>query len=133
MLSTLSRYATPLRLPCKICKSNLQLNDKPPLSHPDSYITTTERCCTHHVPVVEDCSEFGNFVITLMQCFYADRLESGHPRGVIKIDFRLTNVLVYNYVYSNGDGHVTNFIEPTDDVMTVVVIVWVALRTCTAY
>ena len=29
-LSTFSRYATPMRLPCKICKSNLQLNEKHP-------------------------------------------------------------------------------------------------------
>ena len=29
--------------------------------------------------------------------------------------FFLTSVLVYIYEYSNGDGHVTNSIEPDDD------------------
>jgi hypothetical protein len=42
--------------------------------------------------------------------------------GAIKIGFRLTNGLVSNYEYSNGDSHVTNSIEPTDDVMTVATI-----------
>ena len=50
-----------------------------------------------------------------MQCRYTARLERDHPLGAIKIDFSLTNRLVSNYEYSNG--HVTNSIEPTDDVM----------------
>jgi hypothetical protein len=39
--------------------------------------------------------------------------------GRNKIDFRLINGLVSNYQYSNGDAHVTNPIEPADNVMTV--------------
>ena len=49
-LSTLSRYATPLRLPCKTCKSNLQLKEK----HSQTVILPpTEHCCTHHVAVMK--------------------------------------------------------------------------------
>ena len=55
------------------------------------------------------------------------QVERGHPQSAIKIYFRLTNGLVSNYEYSNGDGHVTNSIEPVDD--AVAVILWIALRT----
>jgi hypothetical protein len=60
-----------------------------------------------------------------MQCFYAARLESGHPRGAINIDFRLTNGLVSNYEYSNGDGQIlssTNDAAYRDDVLTAQVV-----------
>jgi hypothetical protein len=40
----------PWRLPCMTCKSN---NLKK--SIPDGYTATTERCCTHQVPVMK-CS-----------------------------------------------------------------------------
>ena len=69
-------------------------------------------------------------LITFKSCnaVYATRRERGHPRGVIKLYVRLTNGLVSNYEYSNGDDHVTNSIEPSDDVMTVAIVVLVALR-----
>jgi len=57
-----------------------------------------------------------------MQCFYATRLEHVHPLGVKKCDFRLTNGLVSNYEYSNGDGHMTNSVDPADDVMSVATV-----------
>jgi hypothetical protein len=57
-----------------------------------------------------------------MQCFYAARPEHSHPRGAVKIYFNLTNWLIPNYKYSNGDGHVTNSIKTADDVMTVAAI-----------
>jgi hypothetical protein len=50
------------------------------------------------------------------------RLERDHPQGAMKIEFCLTNGLVSNYEYSNRNGHVTNSIEPVDDVMTVAVV-----------
>jgi hypothetical protein len=62
---------------------------------------------------------------------YAARIECGHPQSAIKIYFRLTSGLVSNCEYCNGDGHVTNSIEPADD--AVAVILWVALRTDAAY
>jgi hypothetical protein len=68
-----------------------------------------------------------------MQCLYATRLEYVHPRGAIKIDFLLTNGLISNYKYSNGDGHVANSIKPTNDVMTVAAVLWVALRVGAAH
>ena len=46
-----------------------------------------------------------------MQCFYATRLKHGHARDAIKIDFRMTNGLVSNYEYCNGDGHMINSID----------------------
>jgi len=64
-----------------------------------------------------------------MECFYASRLERGHQRGATKVHFGLTNGLDSNYEYSNRDGHLTNSIEPADDVMTVVAVLWVALHT----
>jgi hypothetical protein len=45
-------------------------------------------------------------------------------RGALNIDFRLSNE------YSNGDGHATNSIKTTDDVLTVAAALWVALCTC---
>ena len=57
-------------------------------------------------------------------CLYAITLKRDLPRGAIKIYFRLTNGLVsnYEYLYSDGDGHVTNYTVPADDVMNVVVV-----------
>ena len=63
-----------------------------------------------------------------MQCFYAAILELNHPRGLIQIDFRLTNELVSNYEYFNGDCHMTSSIEPADDVMIVAAALRVELR-----
>jgi hypothetical protein len=37
------------------------------------------------------------------------------------------------YEYSSGDCHMTNSIEPVDDVMTVATVLWVALRTGAAH
>jgi hypothetical protein len=68
-----------------------------------------------------------------MQCFFAARLEREHPRCAIKIYIRLTNGLVSNYEYSNGDDHVTAFSEPADYVMTVPVVLLIALRTGAAH
>jgi hypothetical protein len=68
-----------------------------------------------------------------MQCFYAARLEHCHPRGAIKINFCLTNGLISNYECSNGDGHMTNSIEPADDVMTFAAVLWVALCRCCSW
>jgi hypothetical protein len=68
-----------------------------------------------------------------MQCFYAARLEREHPRCAIQIYIRLTNGLVSNYEYSNRDGHVTDFSEPADYVMTVRVILLIALRAGAAH
>ena len=64
-----------------------------------------------------------------MHSFYVARLERDHPQGAMKIEFCLTNGLVSNYEYSNRNGHVTNSIEPVDDVMTFAAVLWVALRT----
>jgi hypothetical protein len=50
-----------------------------------------------------------------MEWLYAVRLERGHQRGTIKADLCLTNRLVFNFEYFNGDSHVTNSIEPADD------------------
>jgi len=99
----------------KTCNSNLQLKK----STIDIYTTVTERYCTHQVPFM---------------CFYAARLERGHPWGAIKIDFkRRTNGLVFNYEYSDGDCNVTNYIDPVDDVMTVAIGLWVVLCTGDAH
>ena len=68
-----------------------------------------------------------------MQCFYAARPESGNPHGAIKIDVRLTIGRVSNYEHSNEDGHVNNFIEPADDVLTVVAVLWDACRAGAAH
>jgi hypothetical protein len=57
-----------------------------------------------------------------MQCFYATGIARGHLRGAVKIDFHLNNGLISNYEYSNGEGHVTNSIEPVDDVMIVATV-----------
>ena len=38
-----------------------------------------------------------------IQCFYTAIIKCGHLRGAIKIDFRLTNGLLSNYEYSDGD------------------------------
>ena len=64
-----------------------------------------------------------------MECFYAARLEHVHQRGATKVDFGPTNGLDSNYEYSNRDGHLTNSIEPANDVLTVVADLWVALHT----
>jgi hypothetical protein len=85
------------------------------------YTTATERCCTHLVPVMK------------FQCFYPIRFERDHPRGAKIIAFRLTNEFVLNYEYSNGEGNVINFIEPTDDVLTVTVVLSVASCACAAH
>ena len=45
----------------------------------------------------------------------------------MKIEFCLTNGLVSNYEYSNGNGHVANSIEHVDDVITVAVV-WAAFN-----
>ena len=63
-----------------------------------------------------------------MQCYYTTRFKARPSTGEIQIDFRLTNELVSNYEYSNGDGHVTTSIEPADDVMTVMAALWAAMR-----
>ena len=47
----------------------------------------------------------------------------------MKIYSVLTNGLVSGFEYSNGDCHVTNTTEPSDDVMIVVVVLWVVVRT----
>jgi hypothetical protein len=68
-----------------------------------------------------------------LRCFYPTRFERDHQRGANIIDFRLTNEFVLNYEYSNGEGNVTNFIEPTDDVMTVAVVLSVAFCACASH
>ena len=95
----LSRYETLLRLPCKTWKSVLQLKEK---HHRYLY-------CRHRTLLYP--SRFSH--------------KSGHPRCAIKIDFLLTKGLVSNYEYSNGDGNVSNSIEPVSDLMTVL---WIARR-----
>jgi hypothetical protein len=74
VLSTLSRYATPLWLPCKTYKSNLQLKEKHPRQLHHRHRTMLYPSRSHHE----------------MQCFYDDRLDRGHPWSAIKIEFRLT-------------------------------------------
>ena len=101
-LSTWSWYATPLRLHCHTCKSSLQLKRK----HP------RELHRRHRMLLYPSCS------LPNMQCFYAAILKIEDRRCAKKIDFHLTN-----YEYWNGAGH-----EPTDDVMTVVVVLCVALH-----
>ena len=51
-LSTLSRYAMPLKLLCKTCKHNLQLKEKHPKQLHRRHRTLN---CTHHVPLMK-CS-----------------------------------------------------------------------------
>jgi hypothetical protein len=53
--------------------------------------------------------------------------------GRIIIDFRLNNGLVSNNEYSNGDGQLTNSIQPADDVLTVVAVLWFVWRACPVY
>ena len=54
--------------------------------------------------------------------------ECRHIQGAIRIDFRLANGLFSNYEYSNRDGHMTNRIELADDIISVVAVLWVSLR-----
>ena len=63
-----------------------------------------------------------------MQCFYAVILDFSHPQSLIQIQFRLTNELVSNYEYFNGDGHVTSSIDPADDVVIGAAALRVELR-----
>ena len=116
-LSTLSQYATPLRLHCKTCRSNLQLKEKIPSQFHRRHRTQLYPSRSRHE----------------MQCLYGARLERSHPRGAIHIGFRLTNWLVSNYEYSNEDGHMTNSIEPADDVLIVATVLWFILYTGAAH
>jgi hypothetical protein len=72
--STLS----PLRLPCKTCKSNLQLKEK----HP------RQLHCLHWIMLYPSCPRHE------MQWFYTTRLKRRHPREAIKIYFCLTKWLI---------------------------------------
>ena len=116
MLGKLSQYEMTLRLPCKTCKSTWHFKK----STPESYTAATELL-------------YPSRSRHEMQCFFAARLEREHPRCAIKIYIRLTNGLVSNYEYSNGDDHVTAFSEPADYVMTVPVVLLIALRTGAAH
>jgi hypothetical protein len=111
-LSTLSQYVTPLRLPCYTWTSNLQLKEQHPEQLSGRHGTALYPLHSRHA----------------MQCFHDTRFDRDHPRGAIKIESRLTYWLVSNFEYFNEDYHVTNSIEPTNDVMKVAIILWVALH-----
>ena len=113
-LSQPSRCAFSLRLLCKTCKSNLQLKEKYPRQLHRRYRTLLYPPSSRN---------------ELAVFFYTTRIE----RGAKIINFRLTNEFVLNYEYSNGEGNVTNFIEPADDLMTVAVVLSVAYCACAAH
>ena len=87
-IKTLSRFAPLLGLPSKTCKSNWQLTEKYSQTFPSPPPNAL-------VPIA--CQSWKTV-------FYATRGKRGHPQGAITIYFLLTNGLVSNYEYSNGDG-----------------------------
>jgi len=55
-----------------------------------------------------------------VHCFYSAKHERGHWGNTI--DVCLTNGLVSNHEYSNGDGYVINSMESAYGLMRVVVV-----------
>jgi hypothetical protein len=116
-LSKPSRYATPLILLWKTCKSNLQLKEKYPRHVYHRYRTLLYPPRSRHE----------------ISVFLSHQIRTRPSKGRKIIAFRLTNEFVLNYEYSNGEGNVINFIEPTDDVLTVTVVLSVASCACAAH
>ena len=86
----LLRYATPLRLPCKTCKSNYIKNK----SNQDSCTSVIESCCTNHVSVVK-------YIVSMPP-------NTNAAIGDNTIDLCLNNGLASNHEYSYCDGFVIN-------------------------
>jgi len=61
-----------------------------------------------------------------VKCIVSIPLSTNATIGDNKIDVCLTNGLVSNHEYSNGDGYVINSMERAYDLMRVVAVVWVA-------